>query len=211
MRCAEYIGSTGSGSLTTSAPLSSIAARRFETTARSLTWGCYLLGRNPQAAARLSKEARRELENQPVDTARLKYSRMVVDETLRIYPPTALLARQNVEEDTIGGYTIPAGSLVVLVPYVVHRYPGLWDNPEQFDPQRFGEQAAARPKPAYIPFASGPRVCLGNSFALLEATMAVAAIATRYRLHLLPGQDIRPQMVGTLRPSGPVMMQIEPR
>jgi len=144
-----------------------------------------------------------------VDVPKLKYSRKVVDETLRIYPPTALLARQNIEEDTIGGYTIPAGSMVVLVPYVVHRYPGIWENPEAFDPERFGEQAAGRPKPAYIPFASGPRVCLGNSFALLEMVLTFSMTAARFRLTPTDPSQIGAQFAGTIRPNRALWMKVE--
>jgi len=182
----------------------------FETTARSLTWGWYLLGQHPQVAARLADEACRALNNlAAVDVPKLKYSRKVVDETLRIYPPTALLARQNIEEDTIGGYTIPAGSMVVLVPYVVHRYPGIWENPEAFDPERFGEQAAGRPKPAYIPFASGPCVCLGNSFALLEMVLTFSMTAARFRLTPTDPSQIGAQFAGTIRPNRALWMKVE--
>ena len=159
------------------------------------------MGRNPQAAARLADEACRELgAGRAVDVSKLRYSRMVVDETLRLYPPTAMLARQNVAEDTIGGYTIPAGSMIVLVPYVVHRYPGIWENPDVFDPERFGEQAAARPKPAYIPFASGPRVCIGNSFALLEMVLTFSMAAARFRLTPTDSGEIEPRFAGAIRP-----------
>jgi cytochrome P450 len=182
----------------------------FETTARSLTWGWYLLGQNPPALARLGAEARQEITDPAApDLSKLKYSRMVVDETLRLYPPTALLARQNVAEDNIGGYTIPAGSMVILVPYVVHRYPGVWDNPEVFDPERFGEQAAARPKPAYIPFASGPRVCLGNSFALLEMVLTFSMVAARFRLTPTETAPIGARFAGTIRPNRSLWMKVE--
>jgi cytochrome P450 len=186
----------------------------FETTARSLTWGWYLLSKNPAAAALLAEEACRELGDAApvaVDVASLKYSRMVVDETLRIYPPTAMLARQAIAEDTIGGYTIPAGSMVVLVPYGVHRYPGIWENPEVFDPERFGEQAAARPRQAYIPFASGPRVCLGNSFALLEMVLTFSLTAARFRLTPTVPGEIGAQFAGTVRPNRALWMKVEPR
>jgi cytochrome P450 len=183
----------------------------FETTARSLTWGWYLLGRHPQAAECLAEEARRELgAGQAPDPAKLRYSRMVVDETLRLYPPTAMLARQNVAEDTIGGYTIPAGSMIVLAPYAVHRSPDLWPDPEAFLPERFGEAAAARPKPAYIPFASGPRVCIGNSFALLEMVLTFGMAATRFRLTPLDPGEIGAQFSGSIRPARPLWVKVEP-
>jgi cytochrome P450 len=182
----------------------------FETTARSLTWGWYLLGQHPQIAARLAEEAQRELGGEGLpDLSKLKYSRMVVDETLRLYPPTALLARQSVAADTIRGFTIPANAMIILVPYVVHRYPGIWEAPETFDPERFNEQAAARPKPAYIPFASGPRVCLGNSFALLEMVLTFSMAAARYRLTPTETGEIGAQFAGTIRPNRPLWMKID--
>jgi cytochrome P450 len=181
----------------------------FETTARSLTWGWYLLGRHPQSFNLLAEEARREIGAGTPDLSTLKYSRMVVDETLRLYPPTALLARQNVAEDTIGGFTIPPGSMVVLVPYIVHRYPGIWDQPDDFNPERFSEQAAPRPKQAYIPFASGPRVCLGNSFALLEMVLTFSMAAARYRLTPIDSGKIEAHFSGTVRPNRPLWMKVE--
>ena len=181
----------------------------FETTARSLAWGWYLLGRHPQAFNRLAEEAQREIGEGLPDLSRLKYTRMVVDETLRLYPPTALLARQNVAEDTIGGYTIPAGSMVVLVPYIVQRYPGIWENPDEFDPERFSDQAEPRPKQAYIPFASGPRVCLGNSFALLEMVLTFSMAAARYRLTPIDSGEIEAHFSGTIRPERPLWMKLK--
>ncbi len=183
----------------------------FETTARSLTWGWYLLSSHPDAAEKLAEEARRELKDgEAVDVSRLKYSRQVVDETLRIYPPTAMLARQNVEADSIGGYTIPPGSMIVLVPYHVHRYPGIWESPETFDPDRF-EDGGSHPKPAYIPFASGPRVCLGNSFALLEMVLTFSMASARYKLTRTETAEIVEEFAGTLRPNRTLWMRLEKR
>jgi cytochrome P450 len=100
----------------------------------------------------------------------------------------------------------------MLSQYLTHRHPEFWPEPERFAPERFGEAVmAGRPRYAHFPFGGGPRVCLGNSFALLEATLAVAMVAQRYRLRLVPGQTITPMMLGTLRPSGPVMMRLEAR
>ena len=181
----------------------------FETTARSLSWGWYLLGRHPQSFSQLAEEARREIGDSLPDISKLKYSRMVVDETLRLYPPTALLARQNVAEDTIGGYTIPAGSMVILVPYVVHRYPGIWDQPDDFDPERFSVQSAPRPKQAFIPFASGPRICLGNSFALLEMVLTFSMAAAKYRLTPIDSGEITPHFSGAIRPNRPLWMKVK--
>ena len=187
----------------------------FETTARSLTWGWYLLAKHPEVQARLAAEADRVLQGRAPtidDLFQLNYTRQVVDETLRLYPPTALLARQNVEADEIGGYPIPAGSMIILAPYLVQRYPGLWPDPERFDPERFTPQAAeARPKTAYIPFASGPRVCLGNNFALLEMVYAMSMAAGRYRLEMAEDEEIPFELVGTMRPTKPLRVKVQRR
>lgn len=185
----------------------------FETTARSLTWGWYLLGSHPQVYARLQDEARQVLGKRlPTveDLYRLEYTRMVIDETLRLYPPTAMLARQNLEEDQIGGYSVPPGSLVILLPFAVHRYPGIWPEPERYDPERFSaETASQRPKSAYIPFASGPRVCLGNNFALMEMALAFSMISGRVYLRRVDQQPIAHEFVGTTRPTRPLEMLVE--
>ena len=187
----------------------------FETTARSLTWGWYLLAKHPEVLARLAAEADRVLQGRAPtidDLFQLNYTRQVVDETLRLYPPTALLARQNVEADEIGGYAIPPNSMMILVPYLVHRYPGLWPDPERFDPERFTPQASeARPKTAYIPFASGPRVCLGNNFALLEMVYAMSMAAGRYRLEMAEDEEIPFELLGTMRPTKPLRVKVQRR
>jgi cytochrome P450 len=187
----------------------------FETTARTLTWGWYLLARHPEAMAKLQAEADRVLgERTPGldDLDRLTYTRMVTDEVLRIYPPTALLARENLEDDEIGGYRIPAGSMVILVPYQVHRDPDLWPDPERFDPERFSaEQSAERPKTAYIPFAAGQRICVGNNFALMEMVYAYAMIARRYHMEMVAKEEIPFIFAGTMRPKAPLRMRLHQR
>src|SRR5258706_2828229 len=188
----------------------------FETTARTLTWGWYLLNRHPEVMAKLAEEADRVLPNgRPVSSAdleRLTYTRMVVDETLRLYPPTSLLARQNIEADVIGGYPIPPMSLISLSPYVVHRYPDYWPDPGRFDPERFTpEAAAARPKFAYIPFAAGPRVCIGNSFSLMEMVYAFAMVARRFNLKQVTDEIIPAEFAGTTHPTKPLYMQVSRR
>ena len=145
------------------------------------------------------------------DLPKLVYTRMVVDETLRLYPSAWVLARKALKDDEIGGYRIPAGTGLFVCPYATHRRADLWENPEGFDPERFapenGERAATRrPRHAYYPFGVGPRQCIGQNFALMEATLIVAAVARRYRLDLVPGQDVKPLPRGTLRPSSEVRM-----
>lgn len=187
----------------------------FETTARSLTWAWDLITRHRDVQTKLETEVDRVLGGrQPAtgDLFNLPYVRMVVDETLRLYPPTAMLARQNREADVLGGYPIPAGSMLLPSPYLVHRHPEFWPDAERFDPERFTpENAEARPKYAYIPFASGPRVCIGNNFALLEMVLAIAMLTARYRLKPVDLHPIDYVLRGTIHPSRPLLAQLEAR
>jgi cytochrome P450 len=186
-----------------------------ETTAQALTWTWYLLAQHPEVEAKLYDEVDRTLTGRlptPDDTEALDYPGRVVQEAMRLYPPVWVFTRDALGDDELSGYRVPAGSMVVLSQYLTHRHPDFWPAAESFDPERFTpEQDAARPRYAYFPFGGGPRICLGNNFALLEASLAVAMVAQRYRLRLVPGQDIRPTMKGTLRPNGPVMMTAEKR
>ena len=186
-----------------------------ETTAQALTWAWYLLGSHPEVVTRLQREVDGALGGRtPIaaDLPALGYARMIISETMRLYPPVWIYVRDSIGPDKLGGYDIPAGSMIMLSQFLTHRHPEFWPDPERFDPERFAEGAEeGRPRYAYFPFGGGPRVCLGNSFALLEATLAVAMVAQRYSLHLVPGQSISPKMVGTLRPRGPVMMSLQAR
>jgi cytochrome P450 len=196
----------------------------FETTARTLTWGWYLLSKHPEILEKLRTEAEQVLgDGRPTGSAdpstgsgrsleRLTYTRMVIDETLRLYPPTAMLARQNLEADEIGGYTIPAMSLITLAPYVVHRSPEYWPDPERFDPERFSaENSAGRPKFAYIPFAAGPRVCIGNSFSLMEMVYTFAMAAKRFNLKQVTDEEIPAEFTGTTHPTKTLYMWVSQR
>ncbi len=186
-----------------------------ETSANALTWAWFLLSKNPAVERRLHEEVGAVLGDRvPTfeDLPRLKYTRMVIDEVLRLYPPAWLYTRGTIQADEIGGYHVPAKSVVMISPYVLHRNPAIWENPEGFDPERFTEErVAARPKHAYVPFAGGPRQCIGNNFALMELTIIIAMVVQRYRLDLLPGQKIEPDPTVTLRPSAPVMVTVRPR
>jgi cytochrome P450 len=185
----------------------------FETTARTLTWAWYLLGRHPEIQEKVREEARQVLGDGHLptkeDLEKLTYARMVVDETLRLYPPTVMVGRQNIEADEIGGYKIPAKSMVSLSPYIVHRYPKYWPDPERFDPERFSaENAAGRPKAAYIPFVAGPRICIGNSFALMEMVYTLAMTTLRFKLEpATPDEEIPADFRGTIRPAKELYMQ----
>jgi len=186
-----------------------------ETTSLALTWIWYLLSQHPQAQRRLEEEVDSVLEGRPPefsDLASLPYTRMVIDEALRLYPPAWGFSRQAVGDDELGGYPLPRGWMAFVVPFVLHRLPSMWDEPDAFDPDRFSpERSAARPKFAYVPFGAGPRQCIGNQFALMEAHLTVAALAQRYRLRLAPGHAVDPWPLITLRPRHGMPMFIERR
>jgi cytochrome P450 len=181
-----------------------------ETTANALAWTVYLLGQHPAAARRLQAEVDEVLAGRPptlADLPRLSYTLMVLQEAMRLYPPGWVISRMPRQDDVIGGYHIPAGSTVVVSQYVVHRHPDYWDDPTRFAPERF----VARGAPAYFPFAAGPRVCIGNNFALLEARLALAMLAQRYEVALAPGHPVEPEALVTLRPHPGVWVTLQSR
>lgn len=186
-----------------------------ETTALALSWAWYLLSAHPDVERKLHEELASELNGRAptaADLPNLIYTRMVIDETVRLYPPAWISNRQSVNEDVICGYHIPAGSFVAFSPYVTHRDPDLWTDPERFDPERFANgQEKSRPRYAYFPFGGGPRQCIGKGFALVEAQLILATVAQRYRLRLAPGHEVQPQALMTLRPKGGMPMVLEAR
>lgn len=175
-----------------------------ETTANALTWTWYLLSQHPQVEERLRRELVSVLDGQPPnldDLPRLSYTRMVVQEALRLYPPAWIISRKAEQEDEIGGYAIPKGTAVSLSAFTMHRHPGFWEAPEIFDPERFTAQRSEnRPPYAYFPFGGGPRLCIGRDFALQEAMLILATVAQRYRLELAPAHPVEPEPLVTLRP-----------
>lgn len=183
-----------------------------ETTAVTLAWAWYLLSRHPEVDRKMRAELSTVLNGRVptfADLPQLRYTRMIIDETLRLYPPAWAMARSTIGEDEIGGYHIPAKALVILSPYVTQRRPDFWPNPEGFDPEHFtAERSADRPRYAYFPFGGGPRQCIGNEFALMEATFVLATVAQRYRLHLVPGHPVEPYPIFTLRPRHGVLMTL---
>jgi cytochrome P450 len=186
-----------------------------ETTATTLAWAWYQLSLHPEVAQRLEAEVDQVLQGRvptAEDVPHLPYTRMVVDETLRLYPAAWMFARAAVGEDQVGGYRVAPGQMLMISPYVLHRRPDLWPNPEAFDPLRFTpEHALHRHKYAYLPFSGGPRVCIGNTFAQMEATLVLAMAAQRFRLHLVPGRPVRAEPTSTLRPRPGVWMTVHPR
>jgi len=186
-----------------------------ETTANSLAWTWFLLSQAPAVEERVHGELAQVLGGRlPTldDLPRLAFTRAVFEETLRLYPPIPLLGRQAVREETIRNRRIPAGSLVVVVPWLLHRHRLLWDEPDHFVPERFlPENAAARQRYSYIPFSVGPRVCAGAAFGFTEAVLCLATLAQRVRLWLAPGAAIEPICRLTLRPGDNLPMLIEHR
>ena len=135
----------------------------------------------------------------------------MIDEVLRLYPPTWLTARTASDNDELGGYKIPGGALILLSPYVTHRHPACWEEPERFDPDRFlPARAAGRPAFAYFPFGGGPRRCIGSAFATIEIQLILVQVAQRYRLGLLPGARVIPTGGLTLRPRAGLPMLLSP-
>jgi cytochrome P450 len=185
-----------------------------ETTAVTLAWTWYLLARHPAIEARLREESVAGLgTGSPTyaDLPHLRFTRMVIQEAMRLYPPVWGIGRQALEEDTIGGYRVPRGGIVNLSPYVTHRHPDVWNEPERFDPERFDPaRAASRHRFAYFPFGGGPRLCIGEAFALMEAQVIVAMVAGRYRLRPRGGYAAEPEVHLTLRPRGGMPMTIAP-
>jgi len=175
-----------------------------ETTAVALTWSWYLLSRHPEVRRRLQAELSAVLGDRPPtveDLAHLPYTHMVVQEAMRLYPPAWVISRVPLADDAVDGFRLPAGEVVFLSPYVTHRHPAFWENPEGFDPERFApERSAGRPRFAYFPFGGGPRLCIGNSFALQEAQLILATIARQYQLDLVPGHPVALHPLITLRP-----------
>ena len=190
-----------------------------ETTAISLAWTFHLLAQNPDAQAKLHAEVDTVLGTGFTaraaaafeDLERLPYARMVAEEALRLYPPAYVFSRRAAGDDLLGPWRMPKGAHIVISPYALHRRPDYWPEPEAFRPERFApgvsNVAADRPKHAYLPFGGGPRICIGNSFALMEHAIVLAAAVRRWRLEAIPGHEVRTEPRITLRPRGGLPMR----
>jgi cytochrome P450 len=173
-----------------------------ETTANALSWTFYLLGKHPEAARRMEAEVDTVLgERAPTadDLKALPYTKAVFQEAMRLYPPAWILARAPLADEEIDGYFIPAGSRVFLSPWVIHRNPELWPDPEGFDPTRFLDPKGVD-RFAYLPFGGGPRLCIGHAFAMMEGVLVLATLARRVHLELAGGHPVEPDPTITLRP-----------
>jgi cytochrome P450 len=186
-----------------------------ETTALALTWLWYLLSQHEQPRRRLTDELDTVLNGRSpgyADLTSLLYTRMAIEESMRLYPPAWGFSRQALEDDRLGGYDLPRGWLAFVIPYVLHRLPAYWEDAEQFEPERFSPaRTADRPKFVYIPFGAGPRQCIGNHFAMIELLVVVATLAQRFSLRLVPGHPVEPNALITLRPRFGMPMVIERR
>jgi cytochrome P450 len=184
-----------------------------ETTAATLTWAFYLLSEHPEVEERMRAEVKRVLNGRIptfADLPQLVYTQQVVNEVLRLYPAAYLFAREAIVEDVLDGYPIPANTLIFISPFVTHRDPKYWPDPERFDPDRFApEQVAARPRHVYFPFGEGPHICLGNHFALMEMQLVLSMALQRFRLRLIPDHPIAFKPEATLRPKHGMKMLVE--
>jgi cytochrome P450 len=187
-----------------------------ETTANALSWAWFLLATHPHALARLQRELDEVLggrEPTLEDLGRLPYTGWVFQETLRLYTPAPIVSPRLVLEDTeLGGYPIPAGSSLLVSIANIHRHPGHWEDPDAFEPERWApERAERRHRLAYMPFGAGPRLCIGNNFALMEGPLLLAMTAQRVEFRLAPGRAVTPEMAVTLRPRDGLPMTIHRR
>ena len=186
-----------------------------ETTANTLAWAWFLLSQCEKTRTRLQAELDTVLEGRTPtfqDVAKLPFTKAVIEETLRLYPPVPILGREAMADTTIGGKPVPQGSLVMVVPWLMHRNPVLWSEPDVFDPNRFLDPKAKKPnKYGYVPFSIGPRICAGLQFGMTEAILSLAILAQDFELRLKEGTDVQPVARLTLRPGDNLPMTLHSR
>jgi cytochrome P450 len=184
-----------------------------ETTSQALTWSWYLLSQNPECERKMHEEIQSVLgDREPSfeDLPQLRYTEMVLAEAMRLYPPAWGVGRKAIEACEIGGYELPPGGIVIMSPYVMHRDPRWFPEPDSFDPERWTPEARdARPKFSYFPFGGGSRLCIGERFAWMEGTLMLATIAQKWRLRLVPGHRVEPLPLITLRSKYGMKMRVE--
>jgi cytochrome P450 len=184
-----------------------------ETTAATLSWAFYRLSQHPEVEEQMRAEIAGVLNGRLptfADLPKLVYSQRVIHEVLRLYPAAYLFAREAIVDDVLDGYPIPANTMIFISPFVGHRDPRSWPDPERFDPDRFApEQVASRPRHFYYPFGEGPHVCIGNNFALMEMQLILSMVLQRFRLRLASDHPIAFKPEATLRPKYGMKMTIE--
>ena len=187
----------------------------YETTANALTWTWFLLSENPAAEQRMHEEIDEVLGERAAtiaDVPRLKYTRMVAAESMRLYPPAWAMGRRALRNFPLGDYYLPARTSVFMSQYIMQRNPKYFPEPLRFEPERFSAEAEnSRPRFAYFPFGGGARQCIGESFAWMELALVLATVARKWKLRLVPGHPVAPQPLITLRPRYGMKMNVEPR
>ncbi|HEX6526687.1 MAG TPA: cytochrome P450 [Streptosporangiaceae bacterium] len=201
-----------------------IAMAGHETTAKSLTWTLYLLDQHPRVAEQVTSEVDAALGGRlptAADLPRLPMCRQVIEEALRLYPPVWQISRRAIGPDRVDGFDVTPGALVGISPYLLHRHPAYWAEPDAFRPERFAAAAggpgqlsgaaAERPSHLYLPFGGGPRICIGQHFAIVEATLVLATLVREVRLEVVPGFVVEPEALVTLRPRNGLLAIPRPR
>ena len=186
-----------------------------ETTALALSWTSFLLGQHPDAEARIAAEIAEVLGDRPAtvdDISRLKFTESVVMEAMRLYPPAWAIGRESTQPVKLGGYSLPKGTTILISPWVLHRDPRYFSEPETFRPERWmGNLARELPRFAYMPFGGGPRICIGQRFAMLEAILVATTMVQRFSIEWQPDRTVTPFPSITLRPGGGVWVKIRER
>lgn len=186
-----------------------------ETSANALAWLFYLISNHPAALEKLRKESKDILNNKTptfADLPSMDYSKWCIEEAMRIYPPAWITDRISIEDDEVDGVFIPKDTMLALFIYGTHHSKSLWENPEQFIPERFSkENKSQRPAYAYLPFGGGPRLCIGNNFAMMEMQLVLNRLIERYNFELVKTHEVSAKPMITLRPKNGIMMNVEKR
>jgi cytochrome P450 len=185
-----------------------------ETTANALAWMLYLVSQHAEVHAKLLAEIATLNGKLPTmrDLPQMPYSEMVLKEVMRLYPPASGATREPIHDIELGGYHLPKGSSIAISTYTMHRNPKYFAQPLKFDPERFSPENEPKiPKYAYLPFGGGPRVCIGNAFAMMEARLVVLTILQRFKLSLVSSQPVRAEQLFTIRPKGGLKMGVQAR
>lgn len=187
----------------------------YETTATTLTWFFYALATHPDIEANVTEEIERVVGNVTPTAAqlpRLTYTNQVIHEVFRVFPPIFFIGRVSRQKDVIGGFQIPANSFILISPYLTHRHPDFWEDAETFNPDNFSEQNLAKQHPhAYIPFGSGPHICMGRRYALTELPLVICMVLQNYKIKLDTNLQVKPRPMPTLLPHGGLPVTFYPK